>query len=59
MESKRLAGNIPFHQKAFLLVHKLVGLPLHEPDGVGEEDLLGEEPPETHKAEEVHLGELI
>ena len=59
MESNFLGGDVPFHQNPYLLVHKLMGLPLDEPDGVGEEDLLREKAPETHQAEKVYLFGVI
>ena len=54
-----MGGDVPFHEKPFLLVHKLMRLPLDEPDRVGEEDLLREKAPETHQAEKVHLFGVI
>jgi hypothetical protein len=59
MESNFLGGDVPFHQNPYLLVHKLMGLPLDKPDRVGEEDLLSEKAPETHQAEKVHLCGVI
>jgi hypothetical protein len=54
-----MGGDVPFHQNPYLLVHKLMRLPLDEPDGVGEEDLLREKAPKTHQAEKVHLCGVI